>query len=544
MKTSVIKYKNILFSAVLILLLSACGEMLDNPLQDKETGEKINLLIVDFNFFTTRMTYKLVDVADETEVQQEARIWFTGTNAGDIVTFSGEKETEHITSQGQLELTVDPNIEFSAESPLDYTVHVAVDGYEEFAQPILVNSEGKKTFELYLSPLSGGDEEIITGGEDPNNDDSFIFMIFGNKSASVLDKPYVVNYSIKKNDVLAFTDYYGQPLFQSLDEMMAAYQSDPANFLKLTMDIKTGFPAVSGKIWVNDLRKNALIQKLETGNLISLVIGGKRVYNLNSGAITQTCAYTENPEPDQFGFSEIVNEAWLISSEPKVYTSLEIAYTVAAATIEQICTSGVTINFTSSSKTSFSIYADVYNTADQRIMTTNFKGTFPESFVLENVPDVAAKIVFRNNNPGFKQIAPLEVSSLCSGNFEVDVQAAAGYVEYLVVLKAHCSDNPEIALAPTYSGEMRIKNSNDSWQGVDMVGGVTDILTMEHQDYEIRFLWEGDWETSSFSTEFDSNGNYLGKSESKVTSERMEDGRIKIMIDHTFEQDVCDSLNW
>lgn len=545
MKTQVnSKYKNGILSILFFVLLAGCGEMLDNPLIDKETGEDINLLIVDFNFFTTRMTYKLIDVTSEEEILKDATVWFTGTNADDIVTFTGDKEAEHYTEEGQLELTVDPNVEFSESTPLDFTVHVTIDGYDEFAQTIQINSEGKKTFELYMSPSSGGNEDTLTGGEDPNDDGSFIFMNFTTKSASEEEKPYVVNYSIKKTDVLLFKDYYGQPLFSSLDELNVAYQNNPTGFLQLTMDINTDFPAVSGKVWVDDTRKSALFQKLESGNLVKLVIGGKQVYDLNGGVITQSCTYLSTPEPDIFGFATFANEAWLVSADPIVYSSLQISYTLASVSLVDICSSGCTIKFTSSSQTSFSIDADMYNESGQRILTTNFKGNFPESFVLENVPDIPVKIIFRNNNPGFKEITPLEVTTLCSGNYEVDVQAAEGYLEYMIVLKAYCADNPTVALAPTYSGEMRIANSNDAWQGIDMEGGVVDILAKEHQDYEIRFLWKEKWETDNFSTEFDTNGNYLGESSSKVSSVKLDDGRIKIMIEHTFDQDVCNDLNW
>ncbi|HPF50868.1 MAG TPA: hypothetical protein PK335_04795, partial [Draconibacterium sp.] len=312
----------------------------------------------------------------------------------------------------------------------------------------------------------------------------------------------------------------------------------------LTMDIKTGFPAFSGKVWVNDTRENGLIQKLESGNLVSLTIGGTQVYNLNGGVITQSCTYLATPAPDIFGFAKLENEAWQVSPNPIVYTNLQISYTVASVSLADICSTGCTIKFSSTSQTSFSIDADVYNESGQRILTTNFKGSFPKTFTLENVPGIPARIVFRNNNPGFKEISPLEVASLCSGNYEVEVQAADGYIEYMVVLKARCADNPTVALAPTYSGEMRIKNSNDPWQGIDMVGGVVDILAKEHQDYEIRFLWKDDWETDSFTTEFDSSGNYLGESSSKVSSEILEDGRIKISIEHIFDQDVCNDMNW
>ncbi len=539
-----IKYKNSILGSLLFIVLAGCGDMFSDPLVDKETGEDINFLLIDFNFFTTRMTYKFIDVSSNEAILQDATLWFTGNNANDIVTFSGNKEAEHHTSEGQLELTVDPNVAISSSTPLDFTVHVLVNGYDEFSQTIQINSEGKKTFELFLSPTDSGNEEVLTGNENPDDGDSFIFMNFNTKSAVADEKPYRINYSIQKADILLFRDSSGQPLFSSLEEMMSAYISDPSNFLKLTMDINTGFPSFSGKVWVNEVRESGLIQKLESGNMVSLVIGGKKVTDLNGGKITQSCSYLATPEPDVFGFAKIVNEAWQLSQTPVIWTDLEISYTLASVSLADICANGCTIKFSSSAESSFSIDADIYNESGQRVLTTNFKGSFPESFTLENVPGIPARIVFRNNNPGFKEIQALEVSSLCNGNYEVEVQAADDYQEFMVVLHARCADNPSVALAPTYSGEMRIKNSNDPWQGVDMVGGVVDILAKEHQEYEIRFLWQDNWETDSFSTEFDSDGNYLGESASKISSQQMEDGRIKILIEHIFNQDVCNDMNW
>ena len=112
---------------------------------------------------------------------------------------------------------------------------------------------------------------------------------------------------------------------------------------------------------MDDSRKNALFQKLESGNLVKLVIGGKRVYDLNGGVITQSCTYLSTPEPDIFGFATFTNEAWLVSADPIVYSSLQISYIVASVSLVDICASGCTIKFTSSSQTSFSIDADIYN---------------------------------------------------------------------------------------------------------------------------------------------------------------------------------------
>lgn len=541
MKNSIIKYKLLLVS-LFVLILSGCGEMLDNPLKDKETGKDINLLIVDFNFFTTRMNFRFVDAETNMPITGDVHLAFSGDNANDIVDFTGKKNSEYITAEGEIELTVDPNVSISESTPLNYAVHVQADGYETLSKGIQINSEGKKTFELLLAPLSSGDETTMTGTEE---DGSFVFSFAPTtKSANVVDQPYEIKYKISPEDLIKFVDYYDHPMFSSVDEAMAAYQADPANFLKMTIDKKTDFPVVIDRLYVNGSPQMVPFHKLESGDFKELLVNGRRVADLRGGSIDQVVNNLAAPEPDVIGFVEFENDGWKVLGTTLSHQSLKFSYTAASASLEPLCTTGATIRFASNAISSFSIDADIYDLAGNLIETTNLKGSFPESFVLENVPNVAAKIVFRNNNPGFKAIAPLEVSSLCSGTYEVDVDPADGFVEYQVILKAFCNDNPSVALAPTYSGQMRIKDSSDPWQGIDMKGGVVDVLAKENETYQIRFLWKENWETAEFTTEFDADGNYLNQSSSKVSSEPMPDGRIKMIIEHTFEQDVCNDLGW
>ena len=216
----------IILAFIVVFSVSGCGEMLDDPTIDKDTGEDLTLLIVDFNFFKTHASYKLIDAADKSLINKSAKIWFTGKNANDIVNFAGEKNADYHTSEGQMELTVDPNVPVSASSPLEYAVHVEVEGYRSLSQGIQINSEGKKTFELLLAKESQGEETVSTGEEDG---DSFVFSIapVGMKSAYVEELPFEISYRITKNDLLKFKDYYGNVIFSSEAEMMEAYRKDP-----------------------------------------------------------------------------------------------------------------------------------------------------------------------------------------------------------------------------------------------------------------------------------------------------------------------------
>ena len=76
------------------------------------------------------------------------------------------------------------------------------------------------------------------------------------------------------------------------------------------------------------------------------------------------------------------------------------------------------------------------------------------------------------------------------------------------------------------------------------ISGKADIMARPGQEYELRLLWEGKWETSGFGTEFDAQGNYINRTGSKVSSEKMEDGRTRIRIEHEFDQQICDDMDW
>ncbi len=535
----------LLLSILLIIMATACGEMLENPTIDKDTGEDVNFLIVDFNFFTTRANFKLIDISDNSLITKPARMWFSGSNANDIVNFAGKKSEEYFLNEGQMELTFDPNVEVSESTPLEFSVHVEIDGYESFSQGIQINHEGKKTFELQLAKNTTYDD-VLTGTEDPNDDGSFIFSAFvETKSAhSKTSQPYQINYSIKKSDLIKFKDFYGREMFETIAEAEIAYELDPEHFIKLVIGKNTDFPQIVDRINVDGTTQLVAFQKLETGTLQDIVIAGRRVTDLNGGTIQQQASYIETSEPDIFGFAHFEDDSWLFSDAVQTYNTLHFSYNLACASLEAVCATGCSIQFTSNMVSSFSIDADIFNTEGHQILTTNFKGSFPETFTLENVPPGSAKIVFRNNNPSFQNIPDLTISNLCSGNYEVEILPTLGYVEYQIVLKALCADNSMVAVAPTYSGEYRIADSNDEWQGIDMVGGVADAMAVPGNNYELRLLWDGEWETTNFSTAFDQAGNYINTSESKVELENLEDGRFRLKIQHIFKQSICDDLGW
>jgi hypothetical protein len=532
---------------VFAFLVSGCSEYFENPLEDKETGENINLLIVDFNFFNTRMTYKLIDAKTGEIIRTDAKIKFTGNNANDIVSYAGEKSQIYQTAEGQLELTIDPNVKISSNSPFDFAVNVEINGYNSLSKGIIINSEGIKTFELLLLKKTDGEETELTGDVDLGGGDTiFHFMAPATDLKSLnIATPHTINHSFSIDDLMLFRDSFGAPLFVSKTAAYQAYLRDPDNFIKVTM---TKFPHYEREIDVvnfnGDIR-SALFHKLETGTLTKFMIDSKVVSNLNGGKIITVCGNKADFLPLILGFVKFENNHWNQLGDKLVNETLNFSYTLATISDEELCQTGSTIIFNSSVISSFSIDANVFDANNNFITSMTFKGSFPDTFLVENVPAKAVKLVFRNNNPAFNEITSLEIANFCSGNYNVNVSPASGYQEFQIVLKAMCRNNPEVAIAPTYSAEVKLKNE-EIWQGINMKGGVVDVLGKPNEDYEIRLLWNNTWEYTSYSTTFDANGNYTGipGKDTKVKSEKLNDGRIRISVEQIFDQNICDDMGW
>ncbi len=532
----------------IIFSLAGCGEYFDNPFIDKESGEDISVLIIDFNFFKTSMSYKLIDASDGSLITKNAKITFAGKNSNDIVTFAGEKRGEFDIAEGQLELAIDPNISISDDTPFEFAVNVDIPGYNHLAKGVQIQNEGKKTYELYLSKIANEEELDLTGNINDNNDDTFNFSdsSTGTKSATIAEKPYTINYSLTISNLLKFKDTSGNPLFKTKQEVKDAYKKDKNNFIKLTVSKFSNYIPGIELVKIDGVVQSVLFQKLETGKLKQLKIGGKIVADFNGGVITSTCKYNGIQKPKHFGFTKFEESCWNLLGEKVIYKKLHFGYTLAQVIEDSVCKTGGEISFNSNLKSSFSIDADVYDKQDNFLFTMTFKGKFPETFVMENVPDVPVKLVFRNNNPAFQPIQPVVVKSLCNSNIDVDVNVKENYVEYQVVLRAMCADNPSVGIAPTYNAEVRIKGSNDQWQGVSMIGGKTDILGLPGHEYEIRLLWDGKWEYSTYFTGFDKDGKYTHKVEhgAKIESKILTDGRVQINIEKIFSQSICTDMGW
>lgn len=101
---------------------NSCSDVMNNPLKDKETGEDLTLLLLDLNFFDTKLILRFEDFdTGDLLVGQAITTSIVGLEADRFVTVFGEKKDEHTTSSGILELYLDPAYKFT-ETPIELEV--------------------------------------------------------------------------------------------------------------------------------------------------------------------------------------------------------------------------------------------------------------------------------------------------------------------------------------------------------------------------------------------------------------------------------------
>jgi hypothetical protein len=149
MKIKNINLKFFLLSLVTFVTIS-CTSYLENPLIDKETGEYIDLLVIDSSVFPVRLKIHLVDSLALSAVVSKVTISFSGKNDNDIITLSGKKQSEFHTSSGFLELAIDPNIIVSETEPLSFTMHIVSEGYTETLKEFIFYNQGVKEITVHL----------------------------------------------------------------------------------------------------------------------------------------------------------------------------------------------------------------------------------------------------------------------------------------------------------------------------------------------------------------------------------------------------------
>jgi len=139
------------FGIVLFVSLFGCKDLFKDPLADKETGDKITVLLTDRNFITTKLAIRVEDlVTGQPIVGEPVEVSFVGNDANGLITFTGKKQTTYMTSSGFVEVGYDPGVTINDQNPLEMTVAAGSANYISAPQFISYTSEGIKNLVIKM----------------------------------------------------------------------------------------------------------------------------------------------------------------------------------------------------------------------------------------------------------------------------------------------------------------------------------------------------------------------------------------------------------
>ena len=195
---------------------------------------------------------------------------------------------------------------------------------------------------MTLNRISDDEETELNGDMNvEDGDTTFVFSAVRQPGLKSLQSEpvYSVNYQISLQDFLKFKDRSGNLIFTSSNELLNAYNSDPDNFVGLSISKSTNFLPGTDVIDLEGKPFSVLFPLLEAGNLVSLRVGGQTVADLNGGVIASWCSYNEIPVPELFGFARFLNDRWFLQGTEVVYDHLNFSYSIVRASGEPLCLS-------------------------------------------------------------------------------------------------------------------------------------------------------------------------------------------------------------
>lgn len=138
--------KTLAIMMALMFTLGGCSDLTNNPLKDKETGEDLSLVLLDLDFFDTKLVIKFEDFdTGDLLIGEDITAGIRGNHSDSFVNLFGEKNEVYTTSAGIIELYLDPAFNIEA-TPLELDI-VAVGDPLWISTPTSfeVNETGEQT---------------------------------------------------------------------------------------------------------------------------------------------------------------------------------------------------------------------------------------------------------------------------------------------------------------------------------------------------------------------------------------------------------------
>lgn len=184
------KFKLLVLLVATLFVSNSCSNLLNNPLQDKETGENLALLLLDLNVFDTKINIHLIDEATGQYItEDQVLVSFDGEDVDKVVDPGGKKKIEYTVKNGILEIAVDPSFTPSESNPLDLHVNAgtAEPKWHSFGEEILITAPGQYDIQVNMiaEGSNDGGSEDFEGGEDTEIE----LIPFLKSTSTTLDEP-------------------------------------------------------------------------------------------------------------------------------------------------------------------------------------------------------------------------------------------------------------------------------------------------------------------------------------------------------------------
>ncbi|MDA3927758.1 MAG: hypothetical protein PF541_02290 [Prolixibacteraceae bacterium] len=469
LKTAVILFAT-LFAA------TSCNDLLNNPLQDKETGEDLTLLLIDPDFFDTKITVSLEDTLGNPFTEKEVFVAFFGEKASNIVDLKGEFNEYYSTTNGNIEVAVDPNIEISESNTFLIVIQAVTEDRSWYTFPIEVelNQEGYADVTIVMYPF----EQLKSAQLNP-----------GSEPFDVKFKDEIVS-SINGWNISVAKGVYNHDFIYSGRYTYNSYM------------YYTG--TTSGELTASNLT-------LDDGLIKDYGIATSSYYGFSVSSFNKSLSVSPPPTYTGLSFSLLFDRQDYYSGY--IRNNLEKCAEGINFNVEEKYGQKGSAKFDYTLKIRKSgIFYEQYETVAKgklggkslpyHVNTGSFYyPTKVDEYISLNYYDTN-KLYLSISGDAQYDVEPseIEITNFCGTTVDLNVVPKSGLKPYKIITSYVCENNP-VGAAPTISGKFRIKGSDERWTPFNFSGGVAVLQLKPNTVYEMVANAFGNDATFDFPTE-------------------------------------------
>lgn len=475
---------------VLVIIVAAlfvnnsCNNLFENPLKDKETGESLTMLLLDQNFFDTKLMVHLVDAQTGEELNNSVNIYISGDDADKIVDFNGNRNESYRVDGGYVEVAVDPAFVPSVETSLDIVVFANSDDNSWYSLPTEVSLVQTGTNDVVISMYYQSEddlEEVEEGGLFNILDE----QISNLKSASLeLTVPFT--HSINTNKQGAYINKYDAIKYQ---DGYSVY----FHYLPKYQDTNYGTVNVTASNY--------------TGNAQNLY-GFYGNYFNNAGNYVSSNQLQTNSEN-----SNIKNFYFYGATKENVEKCASMFKVVINKTDQRPGTAKFQYKMTFSNGSEKTGFINVnFPIIDSRTKAESYTATAIISSIYVPVNDKTTKFeIIPDGQYNFSKTTETYTDGPCGKEFSTDITTKTDLKSYKLITLVSCGSSDDltgsVASAPSISGKFFETNNTNAQTFFSLTQGVGVLQLKENTDYTI----EAKYNSSSVSFNFTTDKSRIGE---------------------------------